>query len=196
MDEPNEVQQRGWRRQPERHPRIRPPRSTEEMLFIAITLAAEMFFFVFTLVGSLALLAITAYWWPALPAIIPTHFGIDGKPSAHGSKNTLWLLPAIQIFLMLFMAVLLRYPWAFNYLVTITQENVARQYRRGRLLLAGINAFVAWFFLAIQWQSIQVALGRTTTMGGILSPLFVTAVLVLILLSMLTIILLWATRGK
>lgn len=185
MDEQDVAQQRGWNGQPERRPRIRPLRSTAEVVFIALAL-----------IGTLALLALSVYWWPALPAIIPTHFGFDGRPNAYGSKNTLWLLPGILIFLVLFMMILSRYPWAFNYPVRITQENAARQYRRGRLLLAGVSAFVAWFFVFIQWQTIQVALGEVANLGGMFSPFFVIAILVLFPMGMLAIIVLWVTRGK
>jgi len=166
-------------------PRIRVPRTRAEVILIALAM-----------IGSLALLVISIYWWPQLPAIIPTHFGFDGTPNAFGSKNTLWLLPAIQLFIVLFTLVLSRYPWAFNYPVRITQENAVRQYRRGRLLLAGVGAAVAWLFVFIQWQTIEVALGHTTTLGGVFSTAFVVVTLALFPLIMLTIIVLWVTRGK
>ncbi len=184
MDERDVARQGAWRGQAER-PRIRPPRSTAEVVFTSLAL-----------LGMLALLAITAYWWPTLPATIPTHFGFDGTPNAYGSRNTVWLLPGILLFLIVFMAVLSRFPWAFNFPVRITQENAARQYRRGRLLLEGVSALDAWFFVYVQWETTQVALGKTAALGGIFSPFFVIAFLVLFPLILLAVIVLWATRGR
>ena len=148
------------------------------------------------LIGTLALCAITLYWWPTLPATIPTHFGVDGRPNAYGSKNTTFLLPGIQIVMLLLFGVLARYPWIYNYPVTITSENAERQYRRGRTLLTTVNAVLAWFFLAIQWQTIQVARGATSTLGGLFSLPMVIAFIVLFPLAMLALIMVWVTRGK
>ncbi|HLO79938.1 MAG TPA: SdpI family protein [Chitinophagaceae bacterium] len=47
------------------------------------------------------------YLWPDLPATIPTHFGVDGKPDAWGKKESIFMLPAIMGGVSLFVFLLL-----------------------------------------------------------------------------------------
>lgn len=175
----------GWRAQPERRPHIRPPRSTAEVIFSTVAL-----------VGFLALVAVTAYWWSSLPATIPTHFGIDGQPNAYGSKYTMLLLPGILLFMLVSFGVLARYPWVFNYPVTITQENAIRQYRRGRLLLTVINAVIAVIFVTIQWQTIEVARGAASSLGALFSSTSVIFFVIVFPLAMIALIVWWVMRGQ
>jgi uncharacterized membrane protein len=37
--------------------------------------------------------AMIAYYWPALPAKIASHYGYFGKPDAWRSKSSIWVLP-------------------------------------------------------------------------------------------------------
>ena len=134
-------------------PHIRPPRSDAETVCLGLAW-----------IGLVALLALTAYWLPALPATIPTHFGLSGQPNASGSKYSFLLLPALLTAMTVGFTLLARYPWIFNYPVVITAENAARNYRRGRMLLRIVNAVVALVFVAIQWQTIQIALGKASAL--------------------------------
>lgn len=185
MNEQASRQQRGWRAQPERRPHIRPPRTVAEAISSTVAL-----------VGFVALVAVTAYWWPSLPATIPTHFGIDGAPNAYGSKYTMLLLPGILLVMLLSFGVLARYPWIFNYPVAITQENAARQYQRGRLILTVTNAVLAVVFVTIQWQTIQVARGAATHLGGMLSATALITFVIVFPLAMIALLIWWVTRGK
>lgn len=144
-----------------------------------------------TTIGLLTLLGLTVYWWPTLPAIIPTHFDINGMPNAHGSKDSLLFLPALLLALTVCFAVLSRYPWIFNYPVVITQENAARQYRRARTLLAVANAYIAALFALIQWQTIRVALGAASGLGALFSPDFIIIFVVLIPIVAIALIVWW-----
>lgn len=168
MNDHEMTERRGWGGQIEQRPHIRPPRSALEAACIFLTWTA-----------LLALIVMTVYWWPTLPAIIPTHFGADGTPNAYGSKDSVLLLPGLLVALTLFFALLSRFPWVFNYPVTITPENAALQYRRGRTMLAVVNAVMAVTFAYIQWQTIQVAHGAATGLGATdsLGAIFVFVVL-------------------
>lgn len=55
---------------------------------------------------------------------------------------------------------------------------------------------MAWFFLAIQWQMIQVERGATRTLGGFLSVPLVIVFTVGFPLAMLALIVLWVKRGQ
>jgi uncharacterized membrane protein len=184
VNEQQTSQRRGWMRRSEPRPHIRPPRSPVEIVCLLVTT-----------IGALALLGLTVYWWPRLPAIIPTHFGIDGAPNAYGSKSTILFLPALLLLLTALFSALARYPWAFNYPVVITQENAARQYRRGRTLLAVVNAFMAALFAVIQWQVIQATLGSAGHLGAFFSPAVIVIFVVLVLIAAIALIAWWMLRG-
>jgi uncharacterized membrane protein len=185
MDDQRTMQRRGWGGQPERRPHIVPPASAAEQALVALSVVALV-----------ALIVTTAYWWAALPATIPTHFGIDGKPNAYGSKNSIWLLPGILLAITVAFSLLSRYPWLFNYPVTITEENAERQYHRGRVLLAVINAGLALLFVVIQWQTIQVSRGAATSLGAFFSLPYVIAFIALVPISAIILIVVWSLRGK
>jgi uncharacterized membrane protein len=184
VDERQMTRRGEWSGHFEQRPRIRPPRSQAEVVCLLLTAA-----------GLLALLALTAYWWPRLPAIIPTHFGVDGRPNAYGSKATILYLPALLLLLTTLFSVLARYPWIFNYPVDITPENAARQYRRGRTLLAVMNAVMATLFAVIQWQIIQTTLGAMSGLGVLFSPAVVIALIALIPIPLISMIVWWSSHS-
>ncbi|MFT3911357.1 MAG: DUF1648 domain-containing protein [Ferruginibacter sp.] len=72
--------------------------------------------------------ALTIYVFVKLPPIIPTHFGMSGKPDDYGRKETLLLIPIIGTIIFFGITQLSKYPHIFNYTVRITEENAARQY--------------------------------------------------------------------
>lgn len=185
MNDQDMTQRRGWSGQIEQRPHIRPPRTALEMACLILTVAA-----------LLALIAMTAYWWPALPPIVPTHFGADGSPNAYGSKDSVLLLPGLLLALTLFFALLSRFPWVFNYPVTITPENAERQYRRGRLLLAVVNAAAALTFAYIQWQTIQVARGAATGLGPAFSVGAIIVFVVVTPIAAIALIVWWSRTQK
>ena len=55
---------------------------------------------------------------------------------------------------------------------------------------------MAWFFPAIQWQTIQVASGRTSSPGGFFSLPLVIVFIVGVPLVMLAIIVIWVKHGQ
>lgn len=172
---------RGWGGQIVRRPRIRPPRTRAEMGFAALAVF-----------GLVALLMVTAFWWARLPEIIPTHFDAAGHPNAYGSKATFFLLPGALAALLALFAVLSRYPWAFNYPVRITVENAARQYVRGRTLLAVLAAVLAWLFTFLQWE---IGVAAFENSGLAFSPALVIIFVVGFPLAMIGLIAWWAMRG-
>ncbi len=185
MQDDRSTVRHGWGGQMERRPHILPPQTPAEKALVALAVVALV-----------ALVVVTAYWWATLPATIPTHFGINGKPNAYGPKGAIWLLPGLLFVFTIGFSFLSRYPWLFNYPVTITQENAERQYHRGRLLLAVINAFLACYFVVIQWQTIEVARGAAASLGPIFGKVSIIALVVLIPAALVVLIVLWSSRGK
>ncbi len=120
-----------------------------------------------------------------LPETIPTHFDGAGNVDGYGSKYTVFLLPVLSFAIVAGLVFLTRIPHRFNYLTTITPENAAFEYGKARLLLRIMNLFISLLLLAITWDIVQAALGKTT-MGPwmwlficpvLASPIFVTIVL-------------------
>lgn len=173
---------RGWGGGMERRPHIRPPRTRAETGFAALAVF-----------GLVALLVVTAFWWARLPAIIPTHFGVDGRPNAYGSRASFLLLPGILVALLILFAVLSRFPWLYNYPVRITQENATRQYVRGRVFVAALAAVLAWFFTFLQWE---IGIASAQRSGHAFSPTLIIIFIVGFPLAMIALIVWWATRGK
>lgn len=102
------------------------------------------------IIVQLATLSILiAAWYMArkyylqLPETIATHFNLSGEPDGYGSKSTIFAIPAIMSVVCVIMALLSQIPEQFNYLVTITEENAEREYRKGRMLLFVVSLLIA-----------------------------------------------------
>jgi uncharacterized membrane protein len=112
-------------------------------------------------------------YWLLLPDIIPTHFGISGKPDGWGGRESLFFLPVLGTFMYTGMWFLSKYPHIYNYTVTITEENAPFQYLMGRKIINWLRTFVVVLFGYIEWGSIQAALGKSSGLG----PWFIAAVI-------------------
>ncbi len=185
MNGPQTTLRQGWGQPPGPRPRIRPPRSSLERFCVGVTV-----------VGLLALLAVTAWWWPQLPATIPIHFGVNGQPNGYGSKAWILFLPVLLLAMTIAFTALARYPWIFNYPVVITPENAEQNYRRGRTLLEVVNAVVAALFAVIQWQTVRLAAGAAHDLGPAFSPLAIILFVILFPLALIALIAWWVSRSR
>ena len=123
--------------------------------------------------GLLLLIMLPAYYFPQLPDIIPTHFGINGQPDAFGSKYQLWILPAVGIVLFTGLSILARFPHVFNYPGKITPENAAEKYRMAAQLIRVLNVFLVFVFVYITFTAIRTAQGKQEGLGNWFIILFV-----------------------
>lgn len=105
-------------------------------------------------------------YWHVLPDIIPTHFGVSGKPDGWGAKKSLLTLPVLGTFMYIGMWVLSKYPHIYNYPVKITEKNAADQYLIGREMINYIRTLVVLLFGYMEWVTIQTALGNSTGVGS------------------------------
>lgn len=175
-------QRQGWRQQ---RPHIRPPRTSGERMLLTLSV-----------MGLLALFGLTAYWWSALPGTIPTHFNAAGQPNAYGPRVSILLLPGLALGLTTLFTIVARYPWLFNLPVLITPENAARNYVRGRRLLAMLNTLMVFLFTVLQWQIIELARGVTPAIGPLSgSTLIVLSSLAIPAVALLYIVW-WLTRDR
>ena len=116
--------------------------------------------------GLLFHIVLIARVWASLPSTIPVHYGLSGQPDAWGGKIELLELPVVSILLYLGLTLLARYPDKLNYPWTITERNAEQQYRLAKSLVGAVKGLLVWLFIAISWQTIQVAMGQSGGLGG------------------------------
>ncbi len=112
--------------------------------------------------------------FPELNQKVPTHFNGAGKPDSWGNKYSLMILPIINIAMYAGLTVLNRYPYIFNYPITITEQNAIRQYQLAKTLVIWLKFSVAAMFLYIQIQTINAANGSHMGLG----PFFLVFVII------------------
>lgn len=81
-----------------------------------------------------------------LPEKIAIHYNLAGQADGWGSRETVWILPAIASLLYIALSVLQRFPRVYNYPVRITEENRQTIYRLGTDLMRYIKAVVVVLF--------------------------------------------------
>ncbi len=115
------------------------------------------------LLGILLMVGAIARYYPQLPATIPTHFNAAGEIDGWGGKHTLFMMPALGIFLLyLPMTILQRFPHIYNYMWPITEENARVQYQMARTFMIWLKVETVWLFTLISWETIQLALKNYT----------------------------------
>lgn len=76
---------------------------------------------------------LTVLWWitvknyKTLPAVVPTHFDVEGKADRFGNKKWIYLMPIFGIITYLVFLIILNYPDSVNFPVEITAENKDHQ---------------------------------------------------------------------
>lgn len=116
-------------------------------------------------VGVVVAIATVVYYFPVLPAKIPTHFDITGAVDGWGPKSTLLMMPVVTLAMYILLSVVCLFPHTFNYPVAITEENAERQYRIALTVIRWLKMEMVWMFACINMQTIQVALGNAKGMG-------------------------------
>lgn len=115
-----------------------------------------------------------------LPEIIPTHFNAEGQADGYGSKGFIWLLPGVSVLLYAALSVLIRYPHIYNYLVQITEENAAKQYRIAIDMIRILNVVVQILFFYISYLSISGSQGKSVENSSYIIPLIILGMFILI----------------
>ena len=109
--------------------------------------------------GWMTGLAFVLAAWPELPDRLPMHFDLAGRPNRWGPRGELFVLPSLALVLLVGMSVLSRFPHIYNYIVAITEQNAARQYRLAVRLILSLNVLLQWLFAVIVGVVIRAAQG-------------------------------------
>jgi hypothetical protein len=127
-------------------------------------------------VAMLAPFVYLALHWTAMPATVPSHFGINGQPDAWGPRWNLFLLPACALVVVSLLTVGKRFSNHFNYPVKVTEENRERQRELGLELLDELRFIVAVLLGYISIQQMRTALNLTNGLGVWMMLMLVAAV--------------------
>ncbi len=126
------------------------------------------------LLAGLLLLVIWGYAllnYTNLPETIPTHYGFDGTANSFGSKQTLLTIPIITTLIFVFLTLLNRHPYTFNYPVKITEENALRQYANATRMMRVLNLSVTFVFGLLLYETITNANQETPSLHTWFLPL-------------------------
>lgn len=127
-------------------PKINPPLKKVDILIEALA-AISLIYMVTQLIVEYA----------GLEDKVPTHFNANGIPNSWGSKSSLLIFPISAIVLYTGLTVLNRFPYVFNYPVTIHKQNAEKQYQYAKTLISALKFTTIGLFLYIQLQTINVA---------------------------------------
>ncbi|MCW5913204.1 MAG: DUF1648 domain-containing protein [Chitinophagaceae bacterium] len=125
------------------------------------------------------------FWWVLiiitfnrLPETIPSHFDLSGMPDDYSSKWTIFLLPALASFIYIGLTILNRFPHKFNYISAITTANAKRQYTFATRMIRFLKWGIVLLFGFISYQTVQIALGKETGIGGWIVPFLIAGSLI------------------
>ncbi|MBI2298176.1 MAG: DUF1648 domain-containing protein [Armatimonadetes bacterium] len=95
--------------------------------------------------------------YAALPALVPSHFGLSGWPDAYAGKATLFVLPGIVLGLDLLLGLLGRHPEWGNYPVEVTEHNRARLHSQFRGLMLTTRVLMALTLNSMAILTVEIA---------------------------------------
>lgn len=102
-------------------------------------------------VGILLYIVIT---WKNIPKMIPGHYNIAGEIDKYSSKNSIWILLAVQTLLFTMMSVLERFPNIWNTGVKINDKNREVVYTTLRNMQAYLKMMIMGYFSYMTFKSI------------------------------------------
>ncbi|WP_299608142.1 DUF1648 domain-containing protein [uncultured Aquimarina sp.] len=139
--------------------------------------ATDIVFEVCAFIGLGVLLLLPIIYNADLLDQIPTHFNAKGEPDNYSSKTSIWVLPVIGLLMVVGLYILNKFPHKFNYPSKISEDSAPRYYKITTRLIRVINLIIAWSFAYILYGSIQVAIGVYDGLGNWFLPVFIGALL-------------------
>lgn len=109
-----------------------------------------------------------------LPDTIAIHFNLKGEADGYGNKNTIWMLPILNIVLYYGMTVIITKvkPWYYNYPTKVTPQNAPKLYASAISMMVWVNVSIAILFLLISVHVILIAKNVTTiNLGWLILPM-------------------------
>jgi len=133
------------------------------------------------IVGILLLVGLwsfSLYCLAELPDTVPMHFNFSGEPDRYGSKKTILILPILGTLIYALLTFLCKFPHIFNYTVSITTENAARQYIIAIRTLRYLKISILLVFFLVVWTVYKFSTEKNPgTFAGFL-PIVLALVLI------------------
>lgn len=101
------------------------------------------------------------FQWSQIPDRIPGHFNAKGEVDRWDSKYELIILPFIGMFGLLLTSLFEKAPHMYNYPKRINESNAEKFYLNSRKMLNIIKNICMILFALINFQIVQIALGKT-----------------------------------
>lgn len=96
-------------------------------------------------------------YWPIIPAVVPSHFDLEGHPNGWSGRGLLWVLPFVSLATSIFMSIMCKYPHTFNYIYPITEKNAEKQYMLARKFFRLMKFEQTMLIFLVVWNIIQVS---------------------------------------
>lgn len=131
------------------------------------------------LLENIGILLLIALWVLSLvsyiksPDIVPIHFNGSGSADGFGNKISILLLPLIPTAIYFLLGLLNKYPHVFNYPVTITADNVVKQYTIATKMMRALKIVTLLVFIIITLFSFFAANKITKGIGSWSLPLII-----------------------
>lgn len=120
---------------------------------------------VLSVCGLFCAFFLVVFHYGELPDTIATHFNLQGQADTWKSKQSLWSLPIIGTVVWGIVQLAAHHPHYLNYSTTVTEENAADLYRKGRFWLQVLSVLITLVFLFLTWRLIQVARTGASEIG-------------------------------
>ena len=125
---------------------------------------------------------LTVLRWKRLPATIAIHFGFWGEPNSWGAKGWAAALPIITASMYLLLTFLRSIPNSLNIPFNGTPGGQRRQRALAVSLLDGIKCELVLMFSVLQWQSLNVVLGKQSALLWWILPASLSVIVATIIL--------------
>jgi uncharacterized membrane protein len=128
-------------------------------------------------------LVYAAYSFTNLPATIPIHFGIDGKPNGWGEKYTIFFIPIINLALVGFMASVRKHPFSYlNLPIKLSNNNLEERVKLGKQLLDLISVAISTLFFFVELH-IVISSQNPISSNGLFFVIIIIIVVAILILS-------------
>ncbi len=100
--------------------------------------------------------------WSSIPDEVPVHFDLFGKPDAWGEKKSLLLMPVITIIIFSIFTVFSHSSRLLEIFLNLPPftEKTKRLYRKLSILIQLFKVDIVWLFSLLEFQIIQITMGR------------------------------------
>jgi len=115
--------------------------------------------------------------WSITPEHVPSHFSWNGTPDAWHAKGALPVMFYFAFAIYIIFTILSVFPRIIHFPVQITAENEQKQIAIRFSMICWFKTELTVLICYIGWQSINIALGKSDSLGTMFLPLLLTIIL-------------------